>query len=112
MFLESQLPILPGPGNRAGADTTIEVCRSYSYRLNLTNYGRSYEHVDFFASRKIACARSAAAWVSQEIYEECVSEVREAVKDWLEAFNRKRQQEADADNRRTTMVRPIGSYQS
>jgi|SRR5215471_1706569 len=83
------VPLLAGPVT-PGDEPTVEICRSYSYRLNLTNYGRSYEHVDFFASRKVSCPRSSSAYVSEDIYEECKAEVRAAVKDWLEAFDQKR----------------------
>lgn len=67
------IPIIGVP---AEISKTVEVCRSFSYRLNLGNY----EHADFFASRKIQCAAEAAGWVSETIYEECVEEVRSAIR--------------------------------
>lgn len=61
-------------------DKTVEVCRSFSYKLNLQNHGgQAYESADFFASRKISCNAEDASWVSQQIFEECVEEVRASV---------------------------------
>ena len=58
------------------AAVMIEVCRSFSFRkLNLGNY----ESADFFASRKMQCEQEAAPFVSQQIFEECVEDIREAV---------------------------------
>ncbi len=69
----------------------VEVCRSFAYKLNLENAGGPrYESADFFASRKMQCAQSAAKWVSQEIFEECVLEVREAVAAFKAEIIRKR----------------------
>lgn len=56
---------------------TIEVCRSFAYKLNLQNYGgKQYESIDLFASRKITCGVDDQKWVSEQIFEECVEEVR------------------------------------
>ena len=76
----------------APSPKTIEVCRSFSYKLNLANHGGpSYESADFFASRKMECAEPEAAWVSQQLYEECVAEVRGAVRAFIETMqSRKR----------------------
>lgn len=70
---------------------TTEVCRSFSYKLNLAQHGgNQYESADFFASRKMECSIEAAEWVSQQIYEECVAEVRQAVKLFIEELQRKK----------------------
>jgi hypothetical protein len=60
----------------------VEVCRSFSYKLNLKNADGSptYEAADFFASRKMECALEDAEWISQQIFEECVAEVRESIR--------------------------------
>ena len=69
----------------------VEVCRSFSYKLNLQNHGGlPYESADFFASRKMECNSEDAAWVSQQIYEECVAEVRQAVAGLIAEMARKR----------------------
>ena len=70
------IPIL---GQKPAAPVLTEVCRSFSYKLNLANHGGpQYESADFFASRKITCNAEDATWVSQQIFEECVEEVRNA----------------------------------
>jgi hypothetical protein len=67
-----------------------EVCRSFSYKLNLQNHGGpAYESADFFASRKMECSSEDAAWVSQQIFEECVAEVRTAVAAFTEEMRRR-----------------------
>ena len=77
-FSDSDLPILTGPPQPT--DITVEVCRSFSYKLNLANAGGpAYESADFFASRKQQCDVTDSARVSEEIYQECVAEVRDAV---------------------------------
>ncbi len=63
------------------ATDMVEICRSFSYKLNLSNYGGpQYESADFFCSRKMQCHVEAHALVSQTIFEECFEEVR-ATKD-------------------------------
>lgn len=65
---------------RPPEQSTVEVCRSFSYKLNLANHGGpQYESADFFASRKMSCNAEDAPWVSQQIFEECVEEVRSSV---------------------------------
>ncbi len=61
-------------------DSRVELCRSFSYRLNLDNCGGpKYEHLDFFASRKMECAYRDRLWLSEMLYQECAAEVAEAV---------------------------------
>lgn len=77
-------------GERSERSDSVEITRSFSYKLNLQNYGgKAYESADFFASRKIRCASEAVEWVSQEMYEECVADVRKAVKQHIEEMQRK-----------------------
>ena len=69
-----------------------EVCRSFSYKLNLENHGgKKYESADFFASRKIQCSVEDQAWVSQQIFEECVVEVRTAAAAFIAELRRKKE---------------------
>lgn len=83
------IPILKGPSSHP--PQLIEVCRSFAYKLNLENHGGpKYESEDFFASRKLTCAREDSAWVSQEIFEECVAEVRAAVAQFIQEMRRKK----------------------
>ncbi len=71
---------------------TVEVCRSFSRKVNLENYGGPrFENVDFFASRKMQCAADDAEWVSQQIYEECVQEVHESIRVYLADMKAKMQ---------------------
>ena len=68
----------------------VEVCRSFSRKLNLQNYGGAqYESADFFASRKMECSADDATWVSQQMYEECVAEVRDAMAAYVAEMKRK-----------------------
>jgi hypothetical protein len=65
---------------RTKARRLVEVCRSFSYKLNLENHGGPrYENADFFASRKEECPADKAAEVSQRLFEECMAEVRASV---------------------------------
>lgn len=69
---------------------TVEVCRSFAYKLNLANYGgKQYESCDFFASRKLECAAGSADMVSESIFEECVAEVRASVAKVINEMQRK-----------------------
>lgn len=86
---DNDIPIIGA--KPAGDEPMVEVCRSFSYKLNLENHGGPrFENADFFASRKIQCAQSAVKWVSQEIFEECVLEVRQAVAAFKAEMLRKR----------------------
>ncbi len=61
-------------------DDRMEICRSFSYRLNLENAGGPrYEHLDFFASRKMEVAFRDRHWLSEMLYQECAAEVTQAV---------------------------------
>ena len=61
-------------------ERTVEVCRSFSYKMNLSNHGGpAYESVDLFASRKMQVTESDAPRVSEELYQECMAEVRGAI---------------------------------
>lgn len=83
----SDIPIL---GQRPAAPM-VEVCRSFAYKLNLENFGGNrYESADFFASRKLQCAAEDQGWVSQQIFEECVAEVRASVAQFIEEMQRKK----------------------
>ena len=71
---------IPIIGSTHAQPAKVEVCRSFSRKLNLANYGGAqYESADFFASRKIECSSEDATWVSNAIDEECVTEVRDAM---------------------------------
>ena len=79
-----EIPILKG-AQPEQAQPMVEVCRSFAYKANLENHGGpKYESADFFASRKMQVAADDVAWVSQQIFEECVAEVREAVRSFIE----------------------------
>lgn len=88
-FNDSDIPVIGA--RQPQADKTVEVCRSFAYKLNLANHGGpQYESADFFASRKMECAASDAQWVSEQIYEECVQEVRDTVARFIAEMQRKR----------------------
>ncbi len=95
--MSGDIPIL---GQRRDQPETVEVCRSFSRKLNLSNYGgQQYESADFFASRKITCAAEAASWVSQQIFEECVAEVQESMAAYIQDMKHKAQQRATRPQR-------------
>lgn len=83
------------------ASKTIEICRSFSYKLNLENHGgRKYESADFFASRKMTCSVEDQGWVSQQIFEECVAEVRAAAAAFIESVKQRKERKPVAGNAR------------
>jgi len=61
------------------ADLTVEVVRSFSYKLNVGNY----ESRDFFCSEKAQCKAEDAEHVSDLLYQFCKSQVLESVRDYL-----------------------------
>ena len=90
------IPIL---GQRPAVPEQVEACASFARKLNLANYGGpAYESVDFFASRKISCARDDVAWVTAELREECVTEVTEAAREFVANMKNKM---AEGQKRRT-----------
>ena len=95
MFSENNIQIIGSLGNRITPIPTpvqVEVCRSFAYKLNLQNHGGlPYESADFFASRKMTCEAESAAWVSRQIFEECVAEVRESIRLFIEEMRNKRE---------------------
>ncbi len=69
----------------------VEVCRSFSYKLNLQNYGGpAYESVDFFASRKCSAPAESQAMVSEVLFEDCFAEVKQAKDDFITAMQARR----------------------
>lgn len=79
----SAIPII---GHKPDA-RTVEVCRSFSRKLNLANYGgAAYESADFFSSRKMECSQDDVSWVSQQLFEECVEEVRQSMAAYIEGM--------------------------
>ena len=90
MYVNDSDLLIIGPARPAEQAQTVEVCRSFAYKLNLANHGGpAYESADFFASRKMACAAADAEWVSNQIFEECVAEVRSAVDAFIVAMKAK-----------------------
>ena len=67
-------------------DRKVEVCRSFSYKLNAGNY----ESRDFFASQKSECAIEDAAEVSVALYQFCKSQVLQAVREYRADIERQR----------------------
>lgn len=56
----------------------VEVTRSFSFRLNLGNY----ESADFFCSQKAQCWPEQVDEVSRDLYEFCIDQVQQAIKDF------------------------------
>jgi hypothetical protein len=86
---------IPIIGKRIQEQRTVEVCRSFAYKLNLANHGGpQYESADFFASRKLECSSEEVEAVSEELYEECLTEVRNAIASFLVEMKRKKVESA------------------
>ncbi len=78
-------------------DALMDVCRSFSYHMNLEHYGGlKYEHLDFFASRKMEVAYRDRHWLSEMLYQECVAEVMQAVAKSKAKIQRKLAQREEA----------------
>lgn len=73
-----EIPILRGPAR--DEPLMIEICRSFSYKLNCANHGGpAYESMDFFASRKLMVEYGDRDAMSEQLYQECQDEVKQAV---------------------------------
>ncbi len=65
---------------RADAERVVEVCRSFSRKINLEHYGgKSYESADFFASRKTQASSDDHERVWLQLFEQCVGEIHESM---------------------------------
>lgn len=65
---------------------TVEICRSFGYKLNAGNY----ESRDFFCSYKIEAPKAEEAEASQSAYDFCEVEVLEAVKNYRSKLAKQR----------------------
>ena len=59
--------------------TTVEICRSFGYKLNAGNY----ESRDFFQSMKAECPIEDADDISDRLYQFCKSQVLRSVNDYM-----------------------------
>jgi hypothetical protein len=71
--------LITGRAEPAEAPRMVEICRSFSYKLNMSKYGLDYESRDFFCSEKATCTADQAAAVSADIHEFCIQQVMQAV---------------------------------
>ncbi len=71
ILIEGPEPERPKPSG------LVEVVRSVSFKLNLGNY----QSMDFFASQKAQCHAEEADSVSADLYEWCLEQVMDSVKD-------------------------------
>ena len=64
----------------------VEIVRSFSYKLNLKQADGSpaYEDCQFFCSKKDDCDREDAAELSRDLFEFCMDEVLEDIKNFQE----------------------------
>lgn len=85
---------IPPPKEVAGptpASGTIEICRSFAYKISLQNYGgNQYESADFFCSRKMACKVEVAAMVSESLFEDCLLEIQGSIRKFISDAQSKR----------------------
>lgn len=82
----------PAQPEQTVTNPTVEVVRSFSFKLNLGNY----QSADFFCSQKAACHADMAEEVSRDLYEFCVDQVQSAIKDFQERQARKSAQRSNA----------------
>lgn len=66
---------------------TIEICRSFGYKLNVGNY----ESRDFFCSMKASCAAEDAEEISRDVDEFVEQQVLDAVKDYRRKIEAQRE---------------------
>lgn len=59
------------------APRMVEICRSFSFKLNLGNY----QSCDFFASEKSTCTEAEAEDLSAALYQFCRTEVMKSVQE-------------------------------
>lgn len=81
--------VAPPAAQAVPAVQTVEICRSFGYKLNAGNY----ESRDFFCSYKISAPKTDEAEASQSAYDFCETEVLEAVKNYR---NKLKQQRGEA----------------
>ena len=60
-------------------DRRVEVCRSFSYKLNVGNY----ESRDFFCSQKAECSIEDSQDISDRLNHFCRSQVMKAINEYL-----------------------------
>lgn len=60
------------------SEPIVEICRSFSYRMNCGNY----ESRDFFCSEKASCKLSEAEDLSERLYIFCRTQVLRAVAEY------------------------------
>ncbi len=71
-------------GVQAIAGIRTEVCRSFAYKLNVSQYGGpQYESRDFFASQKAECSMADAEEVGAALYAYCRAQVLASVKEYI-----------------------------
>jgi len=70
----------------------VEIARSFSYKLNVAQYGgNQYESRDFFCSEKAECAIEDAPEVSAALYMFCRNEVLKSVSDYLRDLRKQKE---------------------
>ena len=76
----------PMDGAQPEPEHRVEVVRSFSYKLNLKQADGSpaYEDCQFFCSKKDYCDREDAAELSRDLFEFCMDEVLEDIKNFQE----------------------------
>ena len=89
LYTASGEPLLadPEPSTR-----TVEVVRSFAYKVNLQNHGGpAYESIDLFASQKVFCAEHEAEDASEAAYQFCRSEVLRSAREVIADLRTKAQ---------------------
>lgn len=66
--------------------TKTEVTRSFSYKLNLGNFGRQYESADFFMAQKTECAPDDVDAVSEMVHDFCKKMVMRDVRAFIQTL--------------------------
>jgi len=85
--MQDDLLLLP---KRVQLHGSVEICRSFSYKLNTGQY----ESRDFFCSQKATCGAEDAEATSNLVYEFCKREVLRSVREYLAELNDQRSKPA------------------
>lgn len=63
--------------------TRVEVCKSFSYKLDMKRYDPWYENRDFFCSAKSECSIEDSVEVAAALYQFCRASVLRDVKEYI-----------------------------
>jgi hypothetical protein len=79
-------------GKAVGITGTVEIVRSFSYKLNAEMYGGNrFESRDFFCSQKAQCDASDAEEIAELLHEFCKHVVLEDVRSYIRSIRERKE---------------------